>query len=135
MTALEEVKEDMTDLSSRQRLDSEEFCMRHQDAHDERALVQAQVSIIRRERRYHRHMAMLAESKAMYAYQAWSHAMDCNRAKMAPKKTPITDAAIKELIAQGVADALATCSKSSAINGFDNSLPASRLLWSSHASV
>ncbi|GJZ44285.1 putative ribonuclease H-like domain-containing protein [Tanacetum coccineum] len=26
-------------------------------------------------------------------------------------------------------------SKSSAINGFDNSLPASRLLWSSHASV
>ncbi|GKB42159.1 putative reverse transcriptase domain-containing protein [Tanacetum coccineum] len=98
MTALEEVKEDMVDLSSRQRLDSEEFYTHHQDAQEERALLQA---------------------------QAWSQAMDCNREihakllvlrtevrmlyaeKMAPKKTPMTDAAIKELIAQGVADALA----------------------------
>ncbi|GJS14773.1 putative reverse transcriptase domain-containing protein [Tanacetum coccineum] len=62
--ALEEVKEDMTDLSSRQRLDSEEFHMRHQDAQDERALLQAQVSTLRRERRYHRHTAMLAKSEA-----------------------------------------------------------------------
>nr|GEX50692.1 hypothetical protein [Tanacetum cinerariifolium] len=92
MTALKEVKEDMTNLSSRQRLNSEEFHTHHQDAQDERALLQAQVSTLRRERRYHRHMAKLAESEAR---------------KMAPKKTHMTDAAIKQLIAQGVADALA----------------------------
>ncbi|GJZ01988.1 putative reverse transcriptase domain-containing protein, partial [Tanacetum coccineum] len=90
MTALEEVKEDMTDLSSRQRLDSEEFHI---------------------------------QSEARYACEAWSKAMDCNRAvhaellalraevsemrKIAPKKTPMTDVAIEALIAQGVADALA----------------------------
>nr|GEZ77166.1 hypothetical protein [Tanacetum cinerariifolium] len=48
--------------------------------------------------------------EAMYARQAWSQAMGCNRAlqakKMAPKKTPMSDVAIKALIAQGVADAL-----------------------------
>ncbi|GJR68034.1 hypothetical protein Tco_0014099 [Tanacetum coccineum] len=125
ITALKEVKEDMTDLSSRQRLDSEEFHTCHQDAQDERALLQAQVSTLRRERRYHRHTAMLVESEARYALQAWSQAMDCNRVehaeilalraesrrcmlrKMAQRKTPMTDAAIKQLIAQGVADALA----------------------------
>ncbi|GJV04548.1 putative reverse transcriptase domain-containing protein [Tanacetum coccineum] len=80
MTALEEVKEDMTDLSSRQRLDSKEFHTRHQDAQDERALLQAHVSTLRRERQYHRHTAMLAESEARYACEAWSKAMDCNRA-------------------------------------------------------
>ncbi|GKA74814.1 putative reverse transcriptase domain-containing protein [Tanacetum coccineum] len=126
---------------------------------------------------------MLAESKAMYAHQAWSHAMDCNRAVHAellalrtkdrtlhaevrvlhrqrigdgdrltmhiqhehdrfrglectrdaerqdgladagstPKKTPMTDAAIKELIAQGVADALANYkAKRGSGNGHDS---------------
>ncbi|GJY41673.1 hypothetical protein Tco_0428943 [Tanacetum coccineum] len=48
MTYLEEVKEDMTNLSSRQRLDSEEFYTRHRDAQDERALLHAQVSTLRR---------------------------------------------------------------------------------------
>ncbi|GJW70951.1 hypothetical protein Tco_0127868 [Tanacetum coccineum] len=47
---------------------------------DERALLQAQVSTLRRERQYHCHMAMLVESEAMYARQAWSQAMDCKRA-------------------------------------------------------
>ncbi|GKE14364.1 hypothetical protein Tco_1421941 [Tanacetum coccineum] len=42
-------------------------------------MLQAQVSTLRRERRYHRHMAMLVESEAMYARQAWSQAMDCKR--------------------------------------------------------
>ncbi|GKD93822.1 hypothetical protein Tco_1373659, partial [Tanacetum coccineum] len=33
-----------------------------------------------RDRRYHLHTAMLLESKARHARQAWSHAMKCNRA-------------------------------------------------------
>nr|GEW85804.1 hypothetical protein [Tanacetum cinerariifolium] len=127
------------------------------------ALKEAQVSTLRRERRYHRHTTMLAESEPMYARQTWSQAMYCNMAvhaellslstevktlhaesynalemqsaridqltlvvvvsvvscvsylvwptkyygKMAPKKTPMCDAVIKALIAQGVVDALA----------------------------
>ncbi|GKA84384.1 hypothetical protein Tco_0805979, partial [Tanacetum coccineum] len=139
ISALEEVKEDMTDLSSRQRLDSEEFHTCHQDTHNERALLQAQVSTLRRERRYHRHTAMLAEDKARYALQAWSHAMDCNRVvhvellalraesrhcmlrKIAQRKTPMTDAAIKQLIDQGVVDALVDYeSNKSSGNGDDS---------------
>ncbi|GJY22430.1 hypothetical protein Tco_0396088 [Tanacetum coccineum] len=58
---------------------SEEFYTRHSDAHDDRALLQAQVSTLYRERRYHCHMAMIVDREAMYARQAWSQAMGCNR--------------------------------------------------------
>ncbi|GJR65390.1 hypothetical protein Tco_0011455 [Tanacetum coccineum] len=47
MTALEEVKESVTDIPARHR-----------------------------ERRYYRHMAMIADREAMYAWQAWTHFMD-----------------------------------------------------------
>nr|GEY28591.1 hypothetical protein [Tanacetum cinerariifolium] len=53
---------------------------------------------------------LLLESPGLLWPKAWSQAMGCNRAlhakKMPPKKTPMSDAAIKELIAQGVVDAL-----------------------------
>ncbi|GKD33261.1 putative reverse transcriptase domain-containing protein [Tanacetum coccineum] len=97
----------------------------------------AQVSILRRERRYFCSMASSYEREAVIARQAWSHsesgiqAMEAQiRAllrdvvvlqrqriiKMPPKKriatttittTPMIDAQLKALIAQGVADALA----------------------------
>nr|GEY44478.1 hypothetical protein [Tanacetum cinerariifolium] len=76
-------------------------------------------------RRYHLHTTVLVKGKARCARQAWSQAMDCNRAvhaellayraqKMPPKKriattattTSMTDAQIKALITQGVANAL-----------------------------
>nr|GEV23448.1 putative reverse transcriptase domain-containing protein [Tanacetum cinerariifolium] len=63
-----------------------------------------------KDRRYHLHTSMLLENEDRHARQAWSHAMDCNREKMAPKKTtttPMTNLVIKVLIAQGVATALA----------------------------
>ncbi|GJY75920.1 putative reverse transcriptase domain-containing protein [Tanacetum coccineum] len=82
MTALEEVNERMTDLAATHRYDSKEF-----------------------------------NTQARYARQAWAHSEDRSHAieaqiralhveKMDPKKTPMSDVAIKELIAQGVADAL-----------------------------
>ncbi|GJV36819.1 putative reverse transcriptase domain-containing protein [Tanacetum coccineum] len=73
--------------------DSEEFNTRHQDAHDDRALLQARISTLERERerRYFCSMSFSFEREARYA---------------SPKKTPMSDVAIKELIAQGVADAL-----------------------------
>ncbi|GJX95915.1 hypothetical protein Tco_0351713 [Tanacetum coccineum] len=76
MTALEEVKESVTDIASRHRHDSEEFYMRHQDAQDDRAVLRACISTLARERRYYCHMAIVAYREAMYARQAWTHSMD-----------------------------------------------------------
>ncbi|GKC26750.1 putative reverse transcriptase domain-containing protein [Tanacetum coccineum] len=100
MTALEGVNERMTDLAATHRHDSEEFYTRHQDAQDDRALLRAR------------------RIEARYACQTWAHSEGRSQAmeaqiralhaeKMAPKKTPMSDVAIKALIAQGVADALA----------------------------
>ncbi|GJS91003.1 hypothetical protein Tco_0773639 [Tanacetum coccineum] len=50
------------------------------DAQDDRALQRARVNTLFRDRRYHLHTTMLLESEARYARQAWSQAMDCNRA-------------------------------------------------------
>ncbi|GKD47542.1 hypothetical protein Tco_1276518, partial [Tanacetum coccineum] len=72
VTSLKEDNERMTDIVSTHRHDSEDFFTRHQDVQDERALLQAQISTLRRERRYHRHTAMISESEAMYARQASS---------------------------------------------------------------
>ncbi|GJT33469.1 hypothetical protein Tco_0923888 [Tanacetum coccineum] len=76
MTALEEVKESVTDIASRHRHDSEEFYMRHQDAQDDRAVLRAYISTLARERRYYCHMAIVAYREAMYARHAWTHSMD-----------------------------------------------------------
>ncbi|GKA56919.1 putative reverse transcriptase domain-containing protein [Tanacetum coccineum] len=87
---------------------------------DDRALLRAQISLLTGERQYFCSMASSYEREAVIARQAWSCIEDRITAlkasirtleaqKMAPKKTttPMTDAAIKALIAQGVADALA----------------------------
>ncbi|GKB32388.1 hypothetical protein Tco_0871789, partial [Tanacetum coccineum] len=50
MTALEEVKESVADMATRQRQDSEEFYTRHQDAQDDRAFLRAHISTLARER-------------------------------------------------------------------------------------
>ncbi|GJR47002.1 putative reverse transcriptase domain-containing protein [Tanacetum coccineum] len=115
MAALEGVNERMTDLAATHRHDSKEFYAHHQDAQDDRALLRAQ---------------------ACYARQAWAHSKGKSQAmeaqiralqaetrvlKMAPKKTPISDAAIKALIAQDVADALADYkAKRGSENGHDS---------------
>nr|GFC01133.1 putative reverse transcriptase domain-containing protein [Tanacetum cinerariifolium] len=39
------------------------------------------------------------EREAMHTPQAWSHAMDCNKAKNGSKGNPMSDVAIKALIA------------------------------------
>ncbi|GJX42876.1 hypothetical protein Tco_0257866, partial [Tanacetum coccineum] len=47
---------------------------------DDRALQRARVNMLFRDRRYHLHTAMLLESEARHTRQAWSQAIDCNRA-------------------------------------------------------
>ncbi|GKB46001.1 putative reverse transcriptase domain-containing protein, partial [Tanacetum coccineum] len=87
---------------------------------DNRALLRAQVSLLAREKRYFRSMASSYKREDVIARQAWSRSEDWSTdleasirtleaQKMPPKKTtttPMTDVAIKALIAQGVVDAL-----------------------------
>ncbi|GKB13747.1 hypothetical protein Tco_0847670 [Tanacetum coccineum] len=90
MTTVEEIDERVTDLATTQRQDAHELYV-----HDKNA----QISLLMRESTdlEARTIALEAQTKAL------------QRDKMQPKKTttPMTDAAIKQLIAQRVADALA----------------------------
>ncbi|GJV62006.1 hypothetical protein Tco_1468106 [Tanacetum coccineum] len=76
LTALEEVKERVTDLVTTHRQDNEEFYTRHQDTQDNRSVLRARISTLERERRYHHSLVIAAEHEAIYARQAWTYAMD-----------------------------------------------------------
>ncbi|GKA59467.1 hypothetical protein Tco_0758780 [Tanacetum coccineum] len=103
--------------------DSEEFNTRHQDAHDNRALLQARISTLEREREREkgdiftlcpfllserpvmlvRHGLILRIGAKLWRLRSENYMLR----KMAPNKTPMSDVVIKALIAQGMADALA----------------------------
>nr|GEU39132.1 hypothetical protein [Tanacetum cinerariifolium] len=70
MTAVRVVNDRVTDLATTQRQDAQELYMHCEDAQDERALLGAQVSILRRERRYFSFMASSYEREAIIARQA-----------------------------------------------------------------
>ncbi|GJR11292.1 hypothetical protein Tco_0793944 [Tanacetum coccineum] len=73
-------RERVTDLSTTLAQDTHEIYVRLDDALDDRALLRSRVNTLFRDRRYHLHIAVLVESEARCARQAWSQAMDCNRA-------------------------------------------------------
>ncbi|GKB28922.1 hypothetical protein Tco_0868323 [Tanacetum coccineum] len=52
MTAIGEVNERVTNLAATQRQDAQELYVRCEDAHDDRVLQRAQVSLLTKERRY-----------------------------------------------------------------------------------
>ncbi|GJX54207.1 hypothetical protein Tco_0282576, partial [Tanacetum coccineum] len=116
VTTVGVVNERVTYLATTQRQETHELQVRCEDAHDDRALLGAQVSILIRERRYFWSMASSYEYEAVISRQAWAHSKSRSQAmeKMPPKRTVtttttalMTNAAIKQLIAQRVADALA----------------------------
>nr|GEX37293.1 hypothetical protein [Tanacetum cinerariifolium] len=120
MIALDEVDERMTDLAATHRYDSEEFYTRHQDAQDDQAFLLACISTLEREMRYFALSPFLISERPIMLVRhglilrigarLWRlRSENWKEIKMAPKKTttPMTDAAIKGLIAQGVTDVLA----------------------------
>nr|GEX88907.1 hypothetical protein [Tanacetum cinerariifolium] len=136
MIVVEEVNERVTYLATTQRHDAHEQHVRDEDAQDDQALLRAQISLLTRERERERERSMTLEDsiktleaqvrtlQTQHDKMEWQrqdacdlvtsafgriHALEARDRKMAPKKTttPMIDAAIKELIAQGVADALA----------------------------
>ncbi|GJT54636.1 putative reverse transcriptase domain-containing protein [Tanacetum coccineum] len=150
MTAVGVVNERVTDLASTQRHETHKLQVCCEDAQDDRALLGAQVSILRRERRYFRSMASSYERERkrikdedrltthiqhehdrfkdlVRVADAGPH--DGPEDKMPPKKrtttttttaTPMTDAQLKALITQGVADALAERDANRSKNGDDS---------------
>ncbi|GJY89942.1 putative reverse transcriptase domain-containing protein [Tanacetum coccineum] len=119
------------------------FILRHQDAQDDRSLLRAQSSTLQRERRSYIYGCRsrghrMDDGDKFIMYIQDDRARDLERArdpdrhdgpadagtsrlKMPLKKTPISDAAIKELIAQGMANALANYeANKSSRNGHDS---------------
>ncbi|GJV29170.1 putative reverse transcriptase domain-containing protein, partial [Tanacetum coccineum] len=155
MTAVGVVNDRVTDLATTQRQDAQALYVRCKDAQDDRAFIGAQVSIMRRERRYFRLMASSYEREARQMIKDEDrliphiqHEYDRFRElirtaeKMPPKKrtattttttTPMNDAQLKALIAQGVADALAKRDADRSRNGDDSHDSGSdgrrRMLW------
>nr|GEY39449.1 reverse transcriptase domain-containing protein [Tanacetum cinerariifolium] len=122
------VNKRVTNLAITQRHETHELQVRCEDAQDDRALLRAQYSLLMRGRRYFLLKASSYEREAIDARRAWAHSesriiydddvlcpVDLNLVtylKVPSKRTtatttPMTDVAIKVLIAQGVATALA----------------------------
>ncbi|GJX24530.1 hypothetical protein Tco_0230826 [Tanacetum coccineum] len=79
-TTLEELSQRVTDLAATLARDTHEMYVRFEEAQDDRALKRARVNMLFGDRRYHLHTTMLLKSKARHARQAWSQAMDYNKA-------------------------------------------------------
>nr|GEX89437.1 hypothetical protein [Tanacetum cinerariifolium] len=117
---------------------TDEIYGRLDDAQDDRVLMSGQLNMLRRDRHDHARTARLMETEIRISRQACVQSMDASdtaRAeKMAPKRTTrstpattttttttsVTNAQLKALIDQGVADALAACDADRNQNGKDN---------------
>nr|GEV84896.1 hypothetical protein [Tanacetum cinerariifolium] len=128
----------MTYFLTTVRRDTNEIYGRLDDAPDDKLLMSGQLNMLRRDRFAHARTSRLMESEARLFREAWVKSMDANdtaRAKkMAPKRTirstpatttttttiPMTNAQLKALIDQGVADALAARDTDRSQNGKDN---------------
>ncbi|GJR81520.1 hypothetical protein Tco_0152305 [Tanacetum coccineum] len=71
-TTLEAVNQRVVDLSTTLAQDTHEIYVRFEDAQDDRALLRAQINMLRRDRWYFNTMAIAFEREAMYARRAWA---------------------------------------------------------------
>nr|GEX54306.1 reverse transcriptase domain-containing protein [Tanacetum cinerariifolium] len=105
MTTVEDANKRVTYLATTQRQDAHELYVRHEDAQDDQAFLRAQISLLTRERTLE---AQVRTLQTQHDKMEWQR-QEAGDMKMAPNKTatPLTDAAINQLIAQGVANAMA----------------------------
>ncbi|GJS92181.1 hypothetical protein Tco_0774817 [Tanacetum coccineum] len=71
-TTLEGVDQRVTELDTTVRQRTEEFEIRFEEAHDDRAYLGALVNSLYRDRPYHRHTALALDREAVYARIAWT---------------------------------------------------------------
>nr|GEX80612.1 putative reverse transcriptase domain-containing protein [Tanacetum cinerariifolium] len=74
------VNERVIELDNTVRQRTDEFEIRFEEAHDDRALLRARVNTLFRDRPDHRHTAMLIDREEMYAREAWSFSIDMSSA-------------------------------------------------------
>ncbi|GJZ59840.1 hypothetical protein Tco_0615656 [Tanacetum coccineum] len=79
-TTLEDWSQRVSDLVVALARDTHEIYVRLEDTQDNQALQRARVNTFFGDSRYHLHTAILLESEARYARQAWGQAIDCNMA-------------------------------------------------------
>nr|GFB10532.1 reverse transcriptase domain-containing protein [Tanacetum cinerariifolium] len=132
-----ELGQRMTNFIISVRQDTDEIYMRLNDAHDDRLLMSGQLNSLGRDRRTHARTTRLMESEARASQEAWVQSMDASDTtrseKMAPKRTtrsspatttttttPVTNAQLKALIDQGIADALEACDVDRSRNSEDS---------------
>nr|GEW89806.1 putative reverse transcriptase domain-containing protein [Tanacetum cinerariifolium] len=122
----------------RERRDTDKIHKRLDDTQDDRLLMSSQLNMLRRDRYAYARIARLMECEARLSLETWVQSMDASDTahaeKMAPKRTmrstlaitttttttPMTNAQLKALIDQGVANALAACDIDRSQNGEDN---------------
>nr|GEV52867.1 retrovirus-related Pol polyprotein from transposon 17.6 [Tanacetum cinerariifolium] len=146
-TDVAELSQRMTDFVTTVRQDTDEIYERLDDTQDDRLLMSGQLNSLRRDRRSHARTARLMESEARLSHEAWAQSMDASdttRAKRVlyflvieendTKKgyqvntshnnnhytTPVTNAQLKALIDQGIANVLAVRDADRSRNGEDN---------------
>nr|GEU44468.1 putative reverse transcriptase domain-containing protein [Tanacetum cinerariifolium] len=86
-TTLEGVNERVTKLDTTVRQRTDEFEIRFEEAHDDRALLRARVNTLFRDRPDHHRAAMLMDREAMYAREAWAYSVDRSSAIAAHVRT------------------------------------------------
>nr|GEU68482.1 reverse transcriptase domain-containing protein [Tanacetum cinerariifolium] len=136
-TNVAELGQRMTDFVTTIRKDIDEIYVRLDDAQDDILVMSGQLNLLRRDKRFHARTARLMKSEARASCEAWVQSMDASDMarpeKMAPTKRttrappatttttkPVTNAKLKALINQGVADALAARDTNRSQNGNDS---------------
>ncbi|GKC15136.1 hypothetical protein Tco_1011918, partial [Tanacetum coccineum] len=97
-TTLEGVDQRVTELDTTVRQRTEEFEIRFEEAHDDRAYLGALVNSLYRDRPYHRHTALALDREAVYARIAWTSSEERSAAIEAHVRT--LEAQVATLIAQ-----------------------------------
>ncbi|GJZ60808.1 hypothetical protein Tco_0616624 [Tanacetum coccineum] len=96
-TTLEGVDQRVTQLDTIVRQRTEEFEVRFEEAHDDRAYLNARVNSLFRDRPYHRHTVLALDREAVYARIAWTSSEERSAAIEAHVRT--LEAQVTTLIA------------------------------------
>ncbi|GJR50307.1 putative reverse transcriptase domain-containing protein [Tanacetum coccineum] len=117
-TTLEGVNARVIELAETHKRDTQDLYAHLEDAQDSRTRLSGRVDTLLDDRQFHQQIVMLIEDEARVSRKAWAQAMGCSTAKMASRRgtrtrttpttvtatatttTPMTDAAIRALIAQ-----------------------------------
>nr|GEU60551.1 putative reverse transcriptase domain-containing protein [Tanacetum cinerariifolium] len=92
-TTLEGINERVTELDTTVRQRTDEFEVRFEDGHFDRALLRARVNTLYKDRPDHHRTAMLMDREAMYSREEWAFSMDRSSAIAAYVRTLETQVA------------------------------------------